>query len=191
MLCDPASRAVLLDRGVAPDQVMSTVMGLRVEVAGLRITPLESRHWSQATLSDGRVVTSYVLAYLFEPEPGVRIYHYADTAYGDFRWIGELYKPTVALLGPTLPYEALAGMVPPAFRLVSGELDGDEAARVAEMLGVQVAVACHYIRPDDEVERFVRLVGEHDTTDRRRAVAPLAGQVVVVGADGLVAVEPG
>lgn len=189
VLCDPASRELLLDRGVPRDQVMSTVMGLCVEVAGLRIRPLESRHWSQATLSDGRMVSSYVLAYRFETEPGLSIYHYADTAYFDMSFIGELYPPTVALLGPTLPYEALAGKVPAAFRLVSGELDGDEAARVAEMVRCDLAVACHYIHPDAEVERFLQLVPTYDTSGTRRAVAPLAGDTLVVEPGGAFTLE--
>lgn len=131
-----------------------------------------------------------MLAYLFETEPGVRIYHYADTAYFDMRWIGELYRPTVALIGPTLPYEALGHMVPPAFKLVSGELDGEEAARVAELLGVQLAVACHYIRPDAEVARFLELVPRFDSTGQRQAVAPLAGETVVLEPGGGYTLEP-
>lgn len=189
VLCDPVSRELLWEAGVARDQVMSTVMGLCVEVAGLRIRPLESRHWSQGTLADGRLLGGYPLAYLFETEPGVRIYHYADTAYFDMRYIGELYRPTVALLGPTLPYEVLDHLVPPAFKLVSGELDGEEAARVAEMLGVELAVACHYIRPDAEVARFLELVPQFDTSGRRQAVAPFAGDTLVLEPGGGFTVE--
>ena len=67
-----------------------------------------------------------------------------------------------------------------AGELLTGEMDADEAARAADMLGVQLAVACHYLTPDEQVERFLELVPEYDTTGRRRAVAPLVGETLVV-----------
>jgi hypothetical protein len=59
-------------------------------------------------------------------------------------------------------------------------MDADEAARTAEMLGLEVAVACHYLTLDDEVKRFLELVPKYDTTGNRRAVAPLVGETLVV-----------
>jgi L-ascorbate metabolism protein UlaG (beta-lactamase superfamily) len=63
---------------------------------------------------------------------------------------------------------------------MTGEMDADEAARAAEMLGLELAVACHYLAPDEEVQRFLRLVAEYDSTGRRRVVAPLVGETLVV-----------
>ena len=51
------------------------------------------------------------------------------------------------------------------------------------MLGVELAVACHYLAPNDEVSRFLELVPQHDTTGRRRAVPPLVGETLVVEGD--------
>ena len=48
------------------------------------------------------------------------------------------------------------------------------------MLGVDLAVACHYLAPDEEVDRFLELVPVYDTTGRRRVVAPLVGETLVV-----------
>jgi hypothetical protein len=59
-------------------------------------------------------------------------------------------------------------------------MDADEAARVAEMLGLELAVACHYLTLDDEVARFLELVPKYDTTSKRRAVAPRVGETLVV-----------
>ena len=59
-------------------------------------------------------------------------------------------------------------------------MDADEAARAAEMLGLELAVACHYLAPNEEVDRFVELVPKYDTTGRRRVVAPLVGETLVV-----------
>lgn len=182
VVCDTAVRAMLIDAGVSPDQVTATTWGIRVEVAGLPVLPVECHHWSAGTLSDGRQVVGNPIAFIVETEPGVRIYHYGDTCVFDMRLIGELYRPTVGLLGCTAPWE-LAHFLPGPGKLLSGEMNADEAARVAEMLGLELAVACHYLEPDDEVQRFLELVPSYDTTGRRRVVAPLVGETLVVERD--------
>jgi L-ascorbate metabolism protein UlaG (beta-lactamase superfamily) len=182
VVCDAAVRLKLLDEGISPDQVVATTWGIVVEVAGITVRPVECHHWSMATLSDGRQVVGNPIAFIVETEPGVRIYHYGDTCIFDMRLIGELYRPTVGLLGCTLPRE-LAGLVPGPGTYLTGEMDADEAARCAEMLGLDLAVACHYLAPDDEVARFLELVPEYDTTGGRRVVAPLVGETLVVDGD--------
>jgi L-ascorbate metabolism protein UlaG (beta-lactamase superfamily) len=182
VVCDTAVRAMLIDEGVPSDQVQATTWGILVEVAGLTVRPVECHHWSSGTLSDGRQAVGNPIAFMVETEPGVRIYHYGDTSVFDMRLIGELYRPTIGLLGCTVPVELLE-RVPGPGRILTGEMDADEAARVAEMLGLELAVACHYLEPDEEVERFLQLVPEYDTTGLRRAVAPLVGQTLVVDGD--------
>ena len=103
VICDAAVRAKLIDDGVSPEQITPTTWGIVVEVAGLVVRPVECHHWSMATLSDGSVVVGNPMAFIVETEPGVRIYHYGDTCIFDMRLIGELYRPTVGLLGCTLP----------------------------------------------------------------------------------------
>jgi L-ascorbate metabolism protein UlaG (beta-lactamase superfamily) len=179
VICDLAVRLKLIDDGLHPKQVTATTWGIVVEVAGLRVRPVECHHWSSAFLHDGRQVVGNPIAFIIETEPGVRIYHYGDTAIFDMRLIGELYRPTVGLLGCTIPHE-LADWIPGPGKFLTGEMDGDEAARAAEMLGLELAVACHYLTLDAEVERFLRLVHQHDSTGRRRAVAPLVGETLVV-----------
>ena len=102
---------MLIDEGVSPDQVAATTWGIVVEVAGLVVRPVECHHWSSGTLSDGRQVVGNPIAFIVETEPGVRIYHYGDTCIFDMRLIGELYRPTVGLLGCTLPRE-LSHLIP-------------------------------------------------------------------------------
>ncbi len=111
VICDAAVRAKLIDDGVSPDQITPTTWGIVVEVAGIVVRPVECHHWSMATLSDGRTVVGNPIAFIVETEPGVRIYHYGDTCIFDMRLIGELYKPTVGLLGCTLPRE-LSHLIP-------------------------------------------------------------------------------
>lgn len=175
VVCGGDVRLILIERGVPAEQIRATVWGLVVRVGGVTVRPLECHHWSMGTL-DGGPVTGTPLAFIVEPEPGVRIYHYGDTALYDMRLIGELYRPTVGLLGCAQPLELVDETA--AGRLLTGEMSPDEAARAAEMLGVQVAVACHYLHRTPEVDEFVRLVAEHDTTDARQAVAPEVGDVI-------------
>lgn len=182
VVCDAAVRAMLIDEGVSGDQVRATTWGILVEVAGLVVRPVECHHWSAGTLKDGRQVVGNPIAFIVEPEPGLRIYHYGDTSIFDMRLFGELYRPTVGLLGCTVPHELLHRTPGPG-RYTTGEMDADEAARAAEMLQLKLAVACHYLEPDAEVERFLELVPHYDSTGARKAIAPLVGDTLVVDGD--------
>jgi L-ascorbate metabolism protein UlaG (beta-lactamase superfamily) len=182
VVCDAGVRLLLIDDGVSPDQIQATTWGIVTEVAGLKIRPVECHHWSAGQLSNGQVAMGNPIAFIVETEPDVRIYHYGDTCVFDMRLIGELYRPTVGLLGCTVPHELL-DRVPGPGRFLSGEMDADEAARVAEMLGLKIAVACHYLERDSEVERFLELVPTYDTTGSRQAVAPAVGDTLVIDGD--------
>lgn len=179
VLCGGDVRHLLIDHGVDPDQVQATVWGIVTRVAGIVVRPVECHHWSMSQLSSGAVLTGTPLAFIVETEPGVSIYHYGDTAIFDMKLIGELYRPTVGLLGCTQPRELLAD-VPGPGEYLTGELTPDEAARVAEMLNLDVAIACHYLTHNEEVDDFLRLVPEHDSTGSRLALAPRVGETVVV-----------
>jgi L-ascorbate metabolism protein UlaG (beta-lactamase superfamily) len=183
VLCGGDVRHLLIDQDVDPEQLQATVWGIVTRIAGLTVRPVECHHWSMSQLSTGAVLTGTPLAFIIDAEPGVSIYHYGDTAVFDMTLIGELYHPTVGLLGCTQPRELLAD-VPGPGEYLSGELTPDEAARVAEMLGLEVAVACHYLSHDEEVDEFLRLVAEHDSTGTRTALAPRVGETVVVEPGG-------
>ena len=61
----------------------------------------------------------------------------------------------------------------------------EEAALAAEMLGVRVAVACHYFEADHpDVTAFLDLVARYDTTGQRQAVAPEVGETLVFDCPG-------
>ena len=179
VLCGGDVRHLLIDQGVDPEQVQATVWGIVTRIAGIVVRPVECHHWSMSQLSTGQVLTGTPLAFIVEAEPGVSIYHYGDTAVFDMTLIGELYRPTVGLLGCTQPRELLAD-VPGPGEYLTGELTPDEAARVAEMLKLDVAIASHYLTHNEEVDDFLRLVAEHDSTGTRLAVAPRIGETVVV-----------
>jgi L-ascorbate metabolism protein UlaG (beta-lactamase superfamily) len=182
VVCDNAVKAMLMDEAVPEDQIQTTTWGIVTKVAGFVIRPVECHHWSAGTLSDGRQVVGNPIAFIVETEPDVRIYHYGDTSVFDMTLIGELYKPTVGLLGCTVPHELLDRLPGPG-RFLTGEMDADEAARVAEMLGLKIAVACPYLERDAEVDRFLELVPRYDSTGQRKVVAPDVGETLVVEGD--------
>lgn len=183
VVCGGDVRLALLDAGVPGDQVQATVWGIVVEVAGLVVRPVECHHWSMVTLSDGRQVSGVPLAFVVEVEPGLRLYHYGDTSIFDMRLIGELYRPTVALMGCSQPQELLA-RVPGPGRFLTGELSPSEAALAVDMLGVDLAVASHYLEPEHEdVRAFVRLV---EDAGRCAVAAPAVGEWLEIEAPGRV-----
>lgn len=183
IVCDGGVREILLDRGIPPHQVRATIWGVVVEVGGVVVRPVECRHWSAGKRADGSMAVGVPLAFIVETEPGVRIYHYGDTCFFDMRLIGEQYRPTVGLLGCTVPRELL-DRTPGPGRVLTGEMDPDEAAKAAEMLGLELAVACHYLSIDADVERFIELVPRYDTTGKRGVVAPNVGDTLVLEPGG-------
>jgi L-ascorbate metabolism protein UlaG (beta-lactamase superfamily) len=178
VVCGGDVRLHLLDAGVPDERIRPTVWGIVVQVGGVVVRPVECHHWSMRTL-DGRPVTGTPLAFIVETEPSVRIYHYGDTAIFDMRLFGELYRPTVGIFGCTNPVELLAHESG-AGELLTGEMDPDEAALAAEMLGVQIAIASHYIRPTPDLDTFRKRVGVRDSTGRRVALTPDVGQTIVI-----------
>jgi L-ascorbate metabolism protein UlaG (beta-lactamase superfamily) len=183
VVCGGDVRRLLMDDGVPSGQIQATVWGVVVRVGGVVVRPVECHHWSMAVRSNGQVITGVPLAFIFEPEPGLSVYHYGDTSYFDMRFIGELYKPRVGLIGCSQPYE-LVEPEPHAGEELSGEMAPDEAARAADMLGVELAVACHYFTHNDDTREFLDVVSKHDASGRRRAMAPLPGETFTVEADG-------
>lgn len=192
VVCGGEVRAMLLDLGVPSAQIRATTWGIVVEVKGITVRPVACAHWSQGRLGDGSYVSGVPMGFIVETELGVRVYHYGDTAiFSDLRLIGELYEPTVGLIGCSQPQELLA-TVPGPGRLVTGEMSPREAALAAEMLGLRVAVASHYFdAAHEDVREFLSLVPTYDPGGGRVAVAPRVGETLVVnaGPDGALSVR--
>jgi L-ascorbate metabolism protein UlaG (beta-lactamase superfamily) len=182
VVCGGDVRQLLMDDGVPSAQIQATVWGVVVRVDGVVIRPVECHHWSMAVRNNGQVITGVPLAFIFEPEPGLSVYHYGDTSFFDMRFIGELYGPKVGLLGCSQPYEL---EVPEAHagEELTGEMAPAEAVRAAEMLGVDVAVACHYFTHNADTREFLDLIGAGDSARRPQALAPLPGETFVAARD--------
>jgi len=176
--CGADVAALLADQDIPEDQVRPVIWGLCYEFDGFLVRPVECHHWSSVTLANGSRITGTPLSFIIETEPGVRIYHFGDTAiFGDMKLIGQLHRPTVALLGCA----NTDGLPDPGTGLAcTGEMNPDEAALAAEWLGVRYAVATHYMNPGEEVNEFRRRVAHHDTTGRRMALAPRAGDWIEI-----------
>lgn len=188
VVCGGEVRAMLMEDGVPEEQIQATTWGIVVEVGGVVVRPVECHHWSQGRLKNGQLISGVPMGFIVETEPGIGIYHYGDTAiFSDLKLIGELYKPTIGILGCANPEELLA-LATGAGRLLTGEMSPDEAALAAEYLGVEVTIASHYYDPDQpDVRAFLDAVPRHDTTSSRQALAPSVGDTLVLssGVDGL------
>ena len=133
-----------------------------------------------ATLSDGRDVVGNPIAFIVETEPGVRdlplrrhlhLRHASDRrAVPADRRAARLHAPARALAP-----DARAG------DLLDGR-DGRRTRRLAQprCSGSSSPSPAITWRSDEEVDRFVELVPKYDTTGRRRVVAPLVGETLVV-----------
>jgi L-ascorbate metabolism protein UlaG (beta-lactamase superfamily) len=178
VVCGNDTARVLEKEGVPASQIRVTVWGIEVEVGGFRVQPVEAHHWSQVQLSPGNWVTGTPMGFVVPMEDDCRIYHFGDTAvFSDLRLIGELYRPTVGLLGCSQPWS----LVPPgAGRVLTGEMSPESAALAAELLGVDAAVACHYEDPcHPDVRAFVAAVGKRDAgAGRTTPYALRPGQVL-------------
>lgn len=185
VVCGADVRALLLEEGIPSDQVRATVWGIVVRVGGVVVRPVECHHWSLADLPSGKSIAGVPMGFIVETEPGVRIYHYGDTAiFEGLELIGRLYEPTVGLLGCSQP-QMLLRQVPGPGEVLTGELSPREAALAAELLGVKLAVACHYLNLEEEpieareVDEFLAAVKELDSTGEREAVALEVGESLV------------
>jgi L-ascorbate metabolism protein UlaG (beta-lactamase superfamily) len=135
--------------------VRATTWGIAVEVAGIKVQPVECHHWSQMKMPDGSLVSGVPMGFVVYPDPGVRFYHYGDTAiFTDLKLIAELYQPTIGCVGITQPKEILNQISGPG-RILTGEMNPREGALAAQWLGVETILPCHYIDPDcEEVREF-------------------------------------
>ena len=142
--------------GVDPDQIRVTIWGLPLVVAGVRVHPVESHHWSFSVTPTGELLSGPAMGFMIDAAPGVRIYHPGDSAITrDFELFGELYQPTVGLIHVTLPEDSL-----PHYEVYrAGEMTVQEAALASRWLGLKHVVPSHYQSPDHpDVQRFVDLV---------------------------------
>jgi len=155
IICGGEVKAYLVAKGVPAEQIRATTWGIQVEVAGVRVQPVECHHWSQIQMPDGSFASGVPMAFVIPLSGKTRFYHYGDTAiFSDLKLQGELYEPTIGCFGIANPLEILSRVSGPG-HLVTAEMNPREGALAARWLGVQTALPCHYIQPDcPEVAEF-------------------------------------
>jgi L-ascorbate metabolism protein UlaG (beta-lactamase superfamily) len=150
VVCGGEVKAYLTARGLPEAQIRATTWGIAVEVAGVRVQPVECRHWSQIRMPDGTLASGQPMGFVLHLGERHRFYHYGDTAlFSDLRLIAELYRPTIGCVGVSQPWEIVSRVTGPG-RLLTGEMSPREAALAARWLGLETVLPCHYIDPDHE-----------------------------------------
>ena len=154
VICGAEVKAHLTRQGVRADKIMPIIWGLMLDVAGMRVRSVESRHHSSITEPDGTYYSGQPMGFIIYPDPGVRIYHAGDTAlFSDLKLIGQLYRPNVGLIHVTNPTIHLASHNLPNF--VTGEMSPYEAALAAQWLCLEYVIPMHF--DTDEAPADVRI----------------------------------
>lgn len=162
VVCGGEVKAWLLDQGVPDAQIRATTWGIRVRVAGIIVQPLRCDHWSQIRLRDGSFISGVPMAFIVEPDPGVRFYHYGDTAlFSDMKLQAELHRPNIGAIGIANPHEIIPRFPMPGEMLTS-EMSPREGLLAAQWLGLTTVLPCHYITLDGDadVAEYQRLDAE-------------------------------
>lgn len=158
VICGAEVKEYLVQKGIPPTQLRATTWGIKVRVAGFDVQPVECRHWSILKLPNGQLATGNPMAFVIETEPGVRFYHYGDTAiFSDLKLQAMLYRPTVGCIGIANPQEILSRNPMPGEMLTS-EMSPREGLLAAQWLGLKTVLPCHYItlEGDPDVAEFLR-----------------------------------
>lgn len=183
VVCGGEVKAFLTAKGIPSEQVQATIWGIALEVAGIRVQPVECHHWSQLRMPDGAYASGVPMGFVVYADPGVRFYHYGDTAIFDgLRLIGQLYKPTIGALGITNPIEIMS-RVPGPGKVLTGEMNPYEGSLAAQWLGLDIALPCHYITPDcEDVREFNRCLDEAGARGEKapKSIALKPGEVLTL-----------
>jgi L-ascorbate metabolism protein UlaG (beta-lactamase superfamily) len=155
IICGGEVKAYLMAKGIPATQIRATTWGIAVEVAGIKVQPVECHHWSQIKMPDGTFASGVPMAFVVYADPDVRFYHYGDTAiFSDMKLQGELYRPNIGCVGIANPLEILHRFPAPG-HMLTAEMSPREGALAAQWLGLETVFPCHYINPDcDEVREF-------------------------------------
>jgi L-ascorbate metabolism protein UlaG (beta-lactamase superfamily) len=165
VICGSDVRGYLMHKGYDGTLLRATPWSMMIEEAGVRVRPVETRHWSYIQTPDGLSFSGTPTGFIVYVDDQ-RIYHSGDTTvFGDMKLLGELYEPTVGLLNVGVP-RAHTGATHGVPQYLSGEMDAREAAMAASFLGLEIAIPCHH---DDctlpEIVAFEKLLNAARESD--------------------------
>ena len=119
---------IMISEGVAPDKVIPMNKGGSVKIEGVTLRLTNAFHSSSYDGKHGTVYAGEACGVVVSAG-NHSVYHAGDTSlFSDMKQIGELYRPTIALL-------------PIGDRFTMGP---HEAAHAARLVGASVAVPIHY-----------------------------------------------
>jgi L-ascorbate metabolism protein UlaG (beta-lactamase superfamily) len=183
VICGGEIKAYLMAKGIPTQQVRATTWSIAVEVAGVKVYPVECHHWSQIKMPDGSYASGVPMSFVVYLDD-CRFYHYGDTAiFSDLKLIAELHRPTIGCVGITQPWE-ISVNVPGPGRFLTGEMSPREGALAAQWLGLETVLPCHYIDPDnDDVREFDRHLADAKAQGKRvpQSVVMKPGEWIEVG----------
>ena len=147
VICGGEIKNYLIAKGLPSEQIRATTWSIAVEVAGIKVYPVECHHWSQIKMPDGSFASGVPMSFVIYLDD-CRFYHYGDTAiFSDLKLIKQLHKPTIGCLGITQPWEIVSRVSGPG-ALLTGEMNPSEGALAAQWLGLKTVLPCHYCDPD-------------------------------------------
>ena len=175
LICGADVRGYLMYRGLDGDRLRAIPWGMMIQEAGVRVRPVESRHWSYIQTEDCRAFSSVPLGFIVYADDDLSVYHTGDTAiFSDLKLIGELYHPTVGLINVGVPGKH-RGAAHGVSEYLTGEMDAREAAMACQWLGLKYAIPCHHDDPAlPEIVRFKALL------DQARQDDPTAPEPVIL-----------
>lgn len=157
VICPDDVKALLLEQGVPEDQIVSVPWGMTVKIGQLRVKPVENHHRSVLRLPLGSFVSSQPLAFMLWLEDDTCVYIAGDTSiFSDMKLQAALYRPHIGIINAVTE---VAEQEPEPGRphITTGEMSPYEAALCTKWMGLQAALPCHYIDPDQnpQVQEYV------------------------------------
>lgn len=182
VICGGEIKNYLMAKGISTHQIRATTWSIAVEVAGIKVYPVECHHWSQLKMPDGSFASGVPMSFVIYLDD-CRFYHYGDTAiFSDLKLIAELHQPTIGCLGMTEPWE-IVPTIPGPGKLLTGEMSPKEAALGAQWLGLKTVLPCHYCDPNHpEAARDLQEFHQH-LDDARAAGKTVPKSIVMMPGD--------
>ncbi len=164
VVCGAEVKYFLCCQGVDRKQIRTVPWHGQVNPLGIRVRSVPSMHSSMAIAPDGQWLSGQPMGFIIYADDDCRIYHSGDSAiFSDLKLIGRLYRPNVGLLcACELEEEYLHSLgIEDHY---GNEMSGDEGALAAQWLGLEYALCCHYLSPDDraDVEKFTAMLRSMD-----------------------------
>ena len=161
LICGADVRGYLIYKGIDGRRLRAIPWGMMIREAGIKVRPVESRHWSYIQTEDGRAFSSTPLGFIIYADEDLGIYCAGDTTlFSDLKLIGELYSPKVGLINVGVPrqHQGATHGVP---EYLTGEMDAKEAALACRWLKLSYAIPCHHDDPSlPEIVKFKSLLDE-------------------------------